>query len=58
MKSISVYSLGNGQLAVVVEGEGYTVFDTPPSAREYIGTVNKKCQVNTENNEEPKNGRD
>ena len=48
MKSISVYSVGNGQLAVVVEGEGYKVFDTPREAREYIDSVNKGRPVREE----------
>ena len=37
--NIATYSIGNGQVAVVVAGEDYKVFDTPADARQYIESV-------------------
>ena len=38
-KNIAVYSIGNGQVAVVVAGEDYKVFDTPAEAKQYIESI-------------------
>lgn len=37
--AFSVYSIGNGQVAVVVAGEDYKVFDTPADVKQYIESV-------------------